>query len=217
MSDIEAKPEQLVKSKKRVADHGEVFTPSWMVEEMLDLVKDESARIDSRFLESACGSGNFLIPTVRRKFATVQAKYGKSNFEKVHHALLAIMSIYGVELLLDNVQECRENLLNEFNEFLKIQNSGESSQAAQKVLELNIVHGDALSMTSALDAKVPITFPEWAYLGKGKFQRRDFRYDVLTTMSSFGEGTLFADLSKHDIFFPEKDYLPLCIKDIANG
>ena len=217
MSDIEATPEQLVKSKKRVADHGEVFTPSWMVEAMLDLVKDESERIDSRFLEPACGSGNFLIPTLQRKFATVQAKYGKSGFEKLHHALLALMSIYGVELLLDNVQECRENLLNEFNAFLKVQNSDESSQAAQKVLALNIVHGDALSMTLAPDTKVPITFPEWAYLGKGKFQRRDFRYDVLTTMSSYGEGTLFADLNKHDIFFPEKDYPPLSIKEIANG
>ena len=217
MSDIEAKPERLVKSKKRVVDHGEVFTPSWMVEAMLDLVKGESERIDSRFLEPACGSGNFLIPTLQRKFATVQARYGKSDFEKLHHALLALMSIYGVELLLDNVQECRENLLNEFNAFLKNQNSDDSSQAAQKVLELNIVHGDALSMTLAPDTKVPITFPEWAYLGKGKFQRRDFRYDVLTTMSSYGEGTLFADLNKHDIFFPEKDYPPLSIKDIANG
>lgn len=217
MSDIEAKPEQLVKSKKRVADHGEVFTPSWMVEAMLDLVKDESERIDSRFLEPACGSGNFLIPALQRKFATVQARYGKSDFEKLHHALLALMSIYGVELLLDNVEECRQNLLNEFNAFLKVQNSDESSQAARKVLALNIVHGDALSMTQALDSTVPITFPEWAYIGKGKFQRRDFRYDVLTTMSSFGEGTLFADLNKHDIFFPEKDYPPLSIKDIANG
>ena len=217
MSDIEAIPEQLVKSKKRVADHGEVFTPSWMVEAMLDLVKDESGRIDSRFLEPACGSGNFLIPTLQRKFATVQAKYGKSDFEKLHHALLALMSIYGVELLLDNVQECRENLLNEFKAFLKVQNSDEPALAAQKVLALNIVHGDALSMTQALDSTVPITFTEWAYIGKGKFQRRDFRYDVLTTMSSYGEGTLFADLNKHDIFFPEKDYPPLSIKDIANG
>lgn len=217
MSDIEAKPEQLVKSKQRVADHGEVFTPSWMVEAMLDLVKDESLRIDSRFLEPACGSGNFLIPTLKRKFATVQAKYGKSEFEKLHHALLALMSIYGVELLEDNVKECRQNLLTEFNQFMKLDDSDEASIAARKILVLNIVHGDALSMTQTSDSKVPITFPEWAYIGKGKFQRRDFRYDVLTTMSSYGEGTLFADLNKHDIFFPEKDYPPLSLKDIANG
>src|ERR1700693_721262 len=99
----------LAKSKQRVADHGEVFTPGSMVEAMLDLVKDESERIDSRFLEPACGSGNFLVPVLKRKLATVQARYGKNDFEKRHHALLALMSIYGVELLEDNVAQCREN------------------------------------------------------------------------------------------------------------
>lgn len=100
----------LVKSKQRVADHGEVFTPEWMVNDMLDLVKTESERIDSRFLEPACGSGNFLVEILRRKIATVQTKYGKSEFEKQHFALLGLMSIYGIELLADNVAECRENL-----------------------------------------------------------------------------------------------------------
>ena len=98
---------ELVKSKQRVADHGEVFTPPRMVEAMLDLVKDESERIDSRFLEPACGSGNFLVPVLTRKLATVEARYGKSDFERRHQALLALMSIYGIELLDDNVAECR--------------------------------------------------------------------------------------------------------------
>src|ERR1700758_3294084 len=101
----------LVKSKHRVADHGEVFTPAWLVEAMLDLVKDESERIDARFLEPACGSGNFLVPVLARKLATVQDRYGKSDFERRHHALLALMSIYGIELLADNVADCRANLL----------------------------------------------------------------------------------------------------------
>src|SRR5256714_9091913 len=89
----------LVKSKQRVADHGEVFTPAWMVEAMLDLVKDETERIDSRFLEPACGSGNFLVQILRRKLAAVDLKYGKSEFERGRYALLALMSIYGVEVL----------------------------------------------------------------------------------------------------------------------
>lgn len=93
----------LVRSKQRGTDHGEVFTPAWMVDAMLDLVKGES----------------------------------------------------------------------------------------EHVLRVNIVNGDALTMTTAEGQ--PITFTEWGYLGKGKFQRRDFRYDTLTQMSSFGEGTLFAD------------------------
>jgi hypothetical protein len=207
----------LVKSKQRVADHGEVFTPDWMVQDMLDLVKDESERIDSRFLEPACGSGNFLVPILQRKLLTVKSRYGKSEFEKVHHSLLALMSLYGIEILEDNVEECRANLLDEFSKFLKLESTSEEYLAGEKVLGVNIVNGDALSMTTGRDLQEPITFPEWAYLGKGKFKRRDFRYDVLTTMSSFGEGTLFEDLNKHEIFFPERDYPQLSIKEIANG
>src|SRR3954452_5611288 len=102
----------LIKSKKRVADHGEVFTPPWMIEAMLDLVKGETERIDSRFLEPACGSGNFLVRILQRKLAIVEMKFGKaSDFEKQHYALVALMCIYGIELLSDNIAECRANML----------------------------------------------------------------------------------------------------------
>src|SRR5436305_5930328 len=101
----------LFRSKERVADHGEVFTRPWMVEAMLDLVRDETERIDSRFLEPACGSGNFLVQVLRRKLAAVEQKFGKSDFERRHYALLALTSIYGIELLADNIAECRANLL----------------------------------------------------------------------------------------------------------
>jgi type I restriction-modification system DNA methylase subunit len=100
-----------VKSKQRVADHGEVFTPAWLVKAMLDLVKGETERIDSRFLEPACGSGNFLVQILRRKLAAVELKFGKSDFEKRHYALLALMCTYGIELLEDNIAECRVNML----------------------------------------------------------------------------------------------------------
>ena len=95
----------LVKSKQRVVDHGEVFTPAWMVEAMLDLVKEESERIDSRFLEPACGSGNFIGRILQRKLAAVELKYGQLEFERKHYALLGLMCIYGIELLADNVAE----------------------------------------------------------------------------------------------------------------
>src|SRR5512138_2137458 len=108
----------LIRSKKRVADHGEVFTPPWIVEVMLDLVKGETERIDSRFLEPACGSGNFLAKILRRKLAAVKLKYGKSDFERRHYALLALMSIYGIELLTDNIAECRANVLEILAEYL---------------------------------------------------------------------------------------------------
>lgn len=207
-----------VKSKERVADHGEVFTPSWMVEAMLDLVKDESERIDARFLEPACGSGNFLVPVLKRKLTTVHARYGKSDFERRHQALLALMSIYGIELLDDNVAECRANLLDVVATYLAVNPGEEWYTAAARVLDVNIVYGDALSMTTRGDAPQPITFAEWSYVGKGTFHRRDFRYDTLTRRSSFGEAnTLFADLGSHEIFIPARDHGFLSVVDIAAG
>jgi hypothetical protein len=206
----------LIKSKKRVADHGEVFTPRWLVENMLDLVKGETERIDSRFLEPACGSGNFLVPVLQRKLAAVEAKYGKSDFERRHYALLALMCIYGIELLTDNIAECRANLLEIFADYLNLEEADDLYRAAFYVLSQNLVHGDALTMR-ALDGK-PISFSEWGYLGTGKFQRRDFRLDVLTGSSAFSaEGSLFAQLAKHELFAPTKSYPAMTVKDLANA
>jgi len=205
-----------VKSKQRVADHGEVFSAPWMVEAMLDLVKDESERIESRILEPACGSGNFLVPVLRRKLNTVEARYSRSHFEHRHHALLALMSIYGIELLQDNVADCRNNLLEIFTDSLQVGPADEWHIAAANVLRINIVHGDALSMIMQGDNAQPITFSEWAYIGKGTYRRRDFRFDTLTQMSSFGKETLFSDLGKHELFSPTRDYGPMSVRDIAN-
>ena len=140
----------MIKSKKRVADHGEVFTPAWMVEAMLDLVKGETERIDSRFLEPACGDGNFLVQILRRKLAAVELKYGKSDFERRHYALLALMCLYGIELLMDNVDECRANLLAIFAEYLNLAPSDDLYRAACYVLSPNLVHGDARTMRNPL-------------------------------------------------------------------
>lgn len=205
---------KLVKSKQRVADHGEVFTPGWMVEAMLDLVKGETERIDSRFLEPACGSGNFLVRILQRKLAAVELKYGTSDFDKRHYALLALMCCYGIELLPDNIAECRANLLEIFADYLKIGESNDLYRAASYVLSQNLVHGDALKMRTHDDQ--PITFAEWGYLGKGKFQRRDFRLDVLTGSSAFSaQGSLFAHLAKHEIFMPVKTYQPMTVRELA--
>ena len=201
----------LVKSKQRVADHGEVFTPEWMVEAMLDLVKDETERIDSRFLEPACGSGNFIVRILQRKLAAVELKYGKSDFERRHYALLALMCIYGIELLTDNIAECRANVLEVFAEYINLDETDDLHLAASQILSLNLVHGDALTMR-AKDGQA-ITFAEWGYLGKGKYQRRDFRFDVLTGSSAFSaEGSLFAQLGKHEIFTPVKTYPPMTVR-----
>ena len=204
----------LVKSKKRVADHGEVFTPAWMVEAMLDLVKEETERIDSRFLEPACGDGNFLVQVLRRKLAAVELKYGKSEFERQHYALLSVMCIYGIELLPDNIAACRDNLLAIFAGYLSVTPSDSLFRAAFHVLSQNLVHGDALKMRTHDDQA--ITFAEWGYIGKGKFQRRDFRLDTLTMSSTLSaQGSLFAHLGKHEIFEPWKTYPPQNVTELA--
>lgn len=206
----------LIKSKQRVADHGEVFTPPWLVEQMLDLVKGETERIDSRFLEPACGSGNFLVPILQRKLAAVELKFGKSDFEKRHHALLSLMCCYGIELLADNIAECRANMLEVFADYLALDAGDDLYRAAFHVLSLNLVHGDAMTMRAIDDA--PIRVVEWGYLGKGKFQRRDFRLDVLTGMASFSaEDSLFSTLGKHEIFTPSQTYLPMSVRDLAGA
>jgi hypothetical protein len=204
----------LVKSKQRVADHGEVFTPAWMVEAMLDLVRDETERIDSRFLEPACGSGNFLVQILRRKLAAVDRKYRQSDFERRHYALLGLMCVYGIELLPDNIAECRTNLLAGFATHLELAPTDALRPAAAFVLTCNLVYGDALTMR-AHDGQ-PITFAEWGYLGKGRFQRRDFRFDSLTQSAAFSAAdSLFAQLGKHEIFTPTRTYPPLTIGTLA--
>jgi hypothetical protein len=204
----------LIKSKKRVDDHGEVFTPPWLVEEMLDLVKGETERIDARFLEPACGSGNFLVPVLQRKLAAVETKFCKSDFERQHYSLLALMCCYGIELLPDNIAECRANMLEVFAEYLGLDEADELYRAAFFVLSLNLVHGDAMTMRDMSGA--PINVVEWGYLGKGKFQRRDFRLDVLTGMASFSaEDSLFSQLGRHEIFTPTKVYPPMTARDLA--
>ena len=204
----------LVKSKQRVADHGEVFTPSWMVEDMLDLVKDESERIDSRFLEPACGDGNFLVQVLRRKLAAVELKYSQSDFERRQYALLALMCIYGIELLPDNIVECRAHLLKIFADYLSLAPADDLYRAGFHVLSQNLVYGDALTMRT--HTAKPITFAEWGYLGKGRFQRRDFRFDNLTQSSAFNAAdSLFANLGMHEIFTAAKTYPSMTVGEMA--
>ncbi len=204
----------LIKSKKRVSDHGEVFTPPWMVDAMLDLVKAEAERIESRFLEPACGTGHFTVSVLGRKLDAVERRYGRNPFERRHFALLALMSCYGIELLADNARECRANMLDLFSDYTRPEDPASTIAAARHVLNVNIIQGDALSM-KAIDGSA-IIFAEWGYLGKGRFQRRDFRLDVLTGTSSFKkEDSLFAKLGQHEIFTPLRSYEPMNIDALA--
>lgn len=205
--------ESLVRSRQRVADHGEVFTPAWMVDDMLDLVADEASRIESRFLEPACGSGNFLREVLRRKLVEVKRRYGNDDFKKTQYAALAVMSIYGIELLEDNASECRQNLLDVLCSEMGFETKSEVVRACEAVLTSNIVHGDALAMTDCEGG--PIQFAEWSYLGSGRFQQRIFSYGTLTQMSAWEPDSLFATLGKHDIFTPIAEVKTVTLKELC--
>lgn len=203
----------LIRSSQRVADHGEVFTPAWMVNDMLDLVADEASRIESRFLEPACGSGNFLREVLRRKLVEVERRYGNDEFNKTHYAALAVMSIYGIELLEDNASECRQNLLDVLCSEMGFEPNSDVVRACEAVLTINIVQGDALAMTDHLGE--PIAFAEWSYLGSGRFQQRLFSYGTLTQMSSWEPDSLFATLGKHEIFTPISEVKKVTLKELG--
>ncbi len=171
-----------IKSKQRVKDHGEVFTQEREVNAMLDLVKNETERIESRFLEPACGNGNFLAPILERKLIIVKRKYGSSQAEFERMAILAASSIYGVELLEDNVVACIERLYNILNEvytkLYKDKCKDEFRKSIRFVLKRNILQGDALTLKKA-NGKDYIIFSEWSLVNGGMIKRRDFQYAEL--------------------------------------
>lgn len=173
--------EQQVKSRQRVADHGEVFTAEREVKAMCDLVKQETERIESRFLEPACGNGNFLAEVLSRKLAVVKSRYGKSPFDYERYSVLAVTSLYGVDILEDNAEECRQRLFDiwdkEYTANAKAQANEQCREAVRFILRKNILCGDALTMLQADSS--PIVFAEWSLVTSNQIKRRDFRLDVL--------------------------------------
>jgi hypothetical protein len=171
-----------VKSKKRVADHGEVFTSEREVNAMLDLVKDETERIESRFLEPACGNGNFLAEILNRKLKVVDARYAKSQLEWERYAIITISSIYGVEIQEDNTIECRERLFGIFDKkytsLYKDKCKEECRRSARFLLNRNILWGDALDFTNPVN-KEPIVFSEWSAVNGSMLKRRDYVFRFL--------------------------------------
>jgi hypothetical protein len=176
-----------VKTKQRVADHGEVFTAEREVNAMLDLVKQETERIDSRFLEPACGDGNFLAAILRRKLAVVKRKYRKSPIDYEKNAVLAATSIYGVDILQDNAEACRERMFEiwdkEYNAVCKKEVNEDCREAVRFIFSRNIVCGDALSLKKVdiygKDTNEPIVFSEWAFVTGFNLQRSDYTFDRL--------------------------------------
>lgn len=171
-----------VKTKKRVTDHGEVFTSDREVNAMLDLVKQETERIDSRFLEPACGNGNFLAEVLKRKLAVVEKRYRTSQLEWERNSLIAISSFYGVDILEDNTLECQERLFAIFSKIyvdsFGINAKMELLKSIQFILKRNILWGDALDFTNPITKK-PIVFSEWSMVNENMLKRRDYVFKFL--------------------------------------
>lgn len=211
-----------VKSKHRVTEYGEVLTPPHIVNAMLDLVKQETERIDSRFLEPACGTGNFLIEILERKLRVVEARYSKSQIEYERYAILAVSSLYGIDILEDNAEECRKRLYDAFNTAysrLFGENAREQCrETARYILKRNIIHGDALSLKTIGENPKPIVFTEWSLVNGSLIKRRDFAFHELVNQASMRELPLFSDLGE-EVFIPEplKEYPPVHFLEIGKS
>jgi SAM-dependent methyltransferase len=218
---INTKPEKQLKSRKRVADHGEVFTSEREVNAMLDLVKQETERIESRFLEPACGNGNFLAEILKRKLEVVDNRYSKSQLEWERYAVLAVSSIYGVDILEDNAIECRERLFKIFDvsykKHFKNNCNDDCRRSVRFLFNRNILWGDALDFTNPV-TKHPIVFSEWAAVNGTMLKRRDYVFKFLVEQShqfsllfnDEGSATAIDEPIKD---FPLVHFLKLCEND----
>lgn len=187
-------------SRQRVAERGEVFTAEREVNAMLDLVANECLRPDSRFLEPACGNGNFLTAILKRKLSELRRKYKNSPYDYEKQAIVAIGSLYGVDIMRDNVDECRERLFSIWNEeytaHCKSEASEEARQAAKFIISRNIINGNALTLmcvdSEGNDISAPIVFSEWALISSNQMQRSDYTMSDLLLYNDNSEGNLFA-------------------------
>lgn len=201
--------ENQVKSRQRVTDHGEVFTAQREVNAMLDLVKQETERIDSRFLEPACGTGNFLVEILKRKLAVVEQRYAKSQIEYERYAILALSSIYGVDILQDNVQTCRDRLLGIFTHYYQKNYKKLKSdflRSAEFILSKNILWGDALDLRTPDENADPIVFSEWSAVNGSMIKRRDYTMHNLLQSQPMEGPNLFSDLG-------DKAFIPTPVGD----
>lgn len=197
-----------VKSKKRVTDHGEVYTNEREVKAMLDLVKHETERIESRFLEPACGNGNFLAEVLERKLNVVDSRYKKDQFEWERYSVLSVASIYGVDILEDNAEECRNRLFDlyqsRYSSNFKDKCQEVCLRSVRFLLNRNILWGDALDFTNPV-TKQPIIFSEWSAVNGSLLKRKDYMFRFLVEKSF--QTTFFNEVGEVKAFDePVKDF-----------
>lgn len=191
---------------------------------MLDLVKPETARIESRFLEPACGTGNFLAEILRRKLTAVTQRYAKSREEWQRYALLAVTSLYGIDILADNVARCRQRLFDLFEEFhraaFRENCEPRLAAAALFVLGKNIIWGDALTLRRVDSTDEFIVFCEWSLIGETQIKRRDFKFENLVQSAVHDADELFRFAADNgsEVFLPKplREYPPTHYLEVAH-
>ena len=212
--------DQHIVSKDRVANYGEVLTGKREINAMLDLVKQETERIESRFLEPACGSGNFLTAILERKLTVVENRYGKAQLEFERYGVLAVSSIYGIDILEDNVRQCRHRLYEIFDSdyysrLFARSATDQCREAVRFILERNIVWGDALDLKTKKEPRMPIVFSEWSPVSGGMLKRRDFFLSYL--LEKGHQLSLFNDENQEvNLNRPVKEYPPVHFLEIAH-
>ncbi len=183
--------------ENRAKKFGEVFTSKKEVNNMLNLVDNETVRIDSRFLEPACGDGNFLIKILERKLNIIEKKYKNSQIEYERYTVQAISSLYGIDILEDNAKNCRKRLseffLQSYKKLFKDSLKNKFIKSIDFILSLNIVWGDAISLKTVKN-KTPIIFSEWSFITGSMIKRTDYSFSDLISYQPFEKGTLFSDL-----------------------
>ena len=209
-----------LKEKKRIEDFGEVLTPNTQVKEMLDLVEIENNRIDSKFLEPACGTGNFLGKILVKKIKIINNKYGSNKLDYERYLFLAVSSIYGIDILRDNVASCKnilfEKTIENYNKLFGKLGNPKLLNTIKFVLDLNIIWGDALKLIN-MGKKTPIVFSNWSIISGSLVKRTEYKFLDLIAYQPFEEGTLFSDLGDKVIIpDPVKDYKPIHYLNIAN-
>ena len=223
--------EKQIKSRQRVTERGEVFTAEREVNAMLDLVKQETERIDSRFLEPACGNGNFLVEILRRKLEVIRRQYQKQLGELELQTTIALSSIYGVDIMKDNVEECCQRLLdivcNWYSEVHPLQKAPSEKLSATwtYLLHRNILWGDALTLREPVGENAsiiekqnakPITFSEWSFI-RDMVIRKDFHLAALVQAQSASVPFVKNDQGGEVYLPPEpiREYRPIHYLKIA--
>ena len=156
---------KLIKSKSRVRKHGEVFTPDWMVKKMLSepAIQKKIKDIRATFFEPSVGEGAFVTEILHQKLNHVDEISNKSDW--IENALWVVASIYGIELLTDNLIIAKHNLVNvlieHYQKFYQKELSKNTDlyKSARYIIDNNIVQGNALTYLN--NSNNLIVFSEW--------------------------------------------------------